>query len=374
LGLNHGEWVYVPNPTEIEEFGVYRISYRHRGNPRPVEFGAMPLFHRDAKGSITFPQVCEGWYWSPEANAVNEIGKRFPGSVDISEGWVWRHDGTRPFAFLQEMFDERIRLGKKNAISMPYKLGPNSMYGKLAQRVGWDKEKNLPPRSHCLPLAGWITSRCRAALLHTMVQIPMKDLIAVETDGIYTTVPPERFNIEFGDDLGQWGIDEYDEMLYLQNGIYHRRTLEGNWLAPKSRGLDVASVSREVVDNYLRNCIPGDFPVLTVQMRERFVGLNAAFIGGNGIHVKEKLGLWVGGSRDIEPGGKGKRAHTPSVCAECNMGLNAYESPHRLAIRTRSLGELSTPHHLPWEGESTQVEMEKAREMDSIEGDLILNG
>src|SRR3546814_6712081 len=90
---------------------------------------------------------------------------------------------------MEEMFNKRMELGKKNFISMPYKLGPNSMYGKLAQRVGWktDKDGNAhPPMSHCLPLAGWITSKCRASLMKAIMQIPLDRLIAVETDGVYT--------------------------------------------------------------------------------------------------------------------------------------------------------------------------------------------
>lgn len=377
LGLDHGEWVHVQNPTVIEEFGVYRITYAHRGSPKPIEFAPMPLFYRDYKGSMSFPQYVNGWYWSPEARAVHNIQQVMPGAVTIHEGWVWRNDGTKPFQFLSEMFEERQRIGKKNALSMPYKLGPNSMYGKLAQRVGWDEKHRLPPRSHCLPLAGWITSSCRAALYNVMLQIPRHQLIAVETDGIYTTKDPSTLKINTGDGLGQWDVEEFDEMLYLQNGVYHKR--QGNdWQAPKARGLDIASVSREVVSEYFRSCNPGDFPTLTVQMRERFIGLNAAYVRAQakrnsalGIGVQEFLGRWEAGEREMQPGGKGKRAHLPKVCTECNMGMSAWDTAHPLAIRSRSVGEMSTPHHLPWEDEPVPEDMEMFRELDLVEEDMI---
>lgn len=370
LGIDHGRWVYVQDPEDISEFGVYRITYAHRGNPRAIEFDAMPLFHRDPKGSISFPQFVNGWYWSPEAAIANTLGRLYPGSVRIHEGWVWEHDGNRPFKFLEEMFQTRIALGKKNVVSMPYKLGPNSMYGKLAQRVGWDRENLRPPRSHCLPLAGWITSRCRASLYNAMIQIPPHKLIAVETDGIYTTMRPDEISLEFGEGLGQWGIDCYDEMLYLQSGVYHRR--EGDtWLPPKARGLDIASVSQSKVETYFRNCSPGEFEPLRVDMRERFIGLNAAFVMGKGIHVKDHLGKWQAGTRDMEPGGKGKRTHLTRACAECNQGMTAWDSPHRLAIRTRSVGDMSTPHNLPWENVPVPEEMSKYRELDIVEQDMI---
>lgn len=371
LGMGHGEWVHVQNPMVVEEFGVYRISYNHMGKARPIEFSAMPLFHRDRLGSISFPQISNGWYWSPEADIAQEIGRRYPGSVVLHEGWVWRHDGTRPWGFLQEMFDKRIELGKKNVISMPYKLGPNSMYGKLAQRVGWDQKNLLPPKSHCLPLAGWITSTCRARLYKMMLQIPMHKLIAVETDGIYTTADPDSLHADYGSGLGQWGVDRYSEMLYLQNGVYHRR-IEDDWLPPKARGLDIASVSQPVVEQYLRNCEPGDFSPLVVSMRERFVGLSAAYVRGKGVDVKSHLGLWEAGEREMEPGGKGKRAHISKVCAECNLGISAWDHSHRLAIQTRSIGDMSTAHSLPWESGKVPEEMQRFRDMDEEAADMIL--
>lgn len=371
LGLDHGEWVYVQSPTVIEEFGVYRITYAHGGKANFVEFNAMPLFHRDAKGSISFPQYVNGWYWSPEAANVAALAQRYPGSAVIHEGWVWRHDNTRPFGFLQDMFDKRIELGKKNIVSMPYKLGPNSMYGKLAQRVGWDKEHRRPPRSHCLPLAGWITSHCRAQLFRVMLQMPMHKLIAVETDGIYTTATPDELRLNYGDGLGEWGVDQYDEMLYLQSGVYNMRQ-KGEWKPAKARGLDVASVAKPVVERYFRDCVPGNFPPLTVTTRERFIGLNAAFVRGKETGVHQYLGKWETGTREMLPGGSGKRGHIPALCTACKRGNSAWEEPHPLAIRTRSYGEMSAPHHLPWEDAPVPKEVAMFREMDLVAGDLIV--
>lgn len=385
LGLDHGEWVYVSRPSTIEEFGVYRITYRHGGKPRAIERLPMPLFHRDRQGSISFPQTVQGWYWSPEARAAKFIGNKFPGSVEIHEGWVWRHDGTRPFKFLEEMFQERLRLGKHNVVSMPYKLGPNSMYGKLAQRVGWDEKNKLPPRSHCLPLAGWITSSCRASLFRVMAQMPVHRVIAVETDGIYTTMNPDDLSIRIGEALGEFGVDEYREMLYLQNGIYHQNK-DGEWEKPKARGLDIASVSRDIMTEYFQRCGVGteprsktDFPLLKVKTRERFIGLNAAYArvftpNGDqrlGRSIKDHLGKWEEGKREIIPGGKGKRMHFPDACPECISGFSPWDQAHSLVIRSRSMGEMSTPHSLPWENDKTPDEMQWARELDIEAEDMI---
>lgn len=364
LGVDHGFWRWEQNPTEISYFGVYKIRFRSP-EKNPFERRAMPLFHRDSKGSISYPPVVTGWYWSPEAASV--ISR--PG-VEVLEGWVWENDGNRPFLFLEEMFHERMRIGKKNVLSMPYKLGPNSMYGKFAQRVG--HRNGEPPRSHCLPLAGWVTSYTRAMLYKVIRQIPPSRLIAVETDGIYTTHNPEKLNgIDMGSGLGQWDRSDYDEMLYLQSGVYHRRVRD-EWLSAKSRGLDVTSVALPVVRDYLQRCEPGHFPPLTVTMRDRFVGLTAAAMSS--APLKTRHCRWEGGTRDLLPGGKGKRAHVPAACPACFRGETAYDVPHTLVVRSRSDGTLSYPHLLPWETDEQYEDTEQVQALDAISEDLISHG
>jgi hypothetical protein len=167
-------------------------------------------------------------------------------------------------------------------------------------------------------------------------------------------------------------------MLYLQNGIYHRR--EGRiWLPPKSRGLDIASVSQPVVEQYLRELSPGDFPPLTVDMRERFVGLSAAMVGYKGQfsvgRVKERHCRWERGKRDVEPGGSGKRMHVPRLCPACNAGATAWDAPHPLVIRSRAgiaAPLMSAPHHLPWENLPVPEVTDKARKSAEIERDMLV--
>jgi hypothetical protein len=390
LGLNHGEWVHVEKPQKVEEFGVYRISFR--GSSSVFEYRAMPLFHRDKQGGISFPGNTDGWYWSPEASVVASLGKRY-GGVVIHEGWVWENDNTRPFRFLEEMYNRRMQLGKDNIISMPYKLGPNSMYGKLAQQVGYHEGKygkpSTAPDSHCLALAGWITSKCRAELYKVMVQIPPEQLIAVETDGIFTTADLASIkHISYGSAFGQWDVSEYQEMLYLRNGIYHRRSKkcvqsgcttkrcrkdDHRWSKPKSRGLDISSVPRSEVQSYLQRCGPGDFPVLEVPLKERFVGLGAALAGGPDT-MKERHAVWVRGKRDVLPGGNGKRTHVPKQCPSCIAGLTAWDAPHPLVIHSNAginSPLMSTQHTLEWETKNRLSGIVNARRIEAIEGDYL---
>jgi hypothetical protein len=363
LGEDHGFWQHVENPTEVSYFGVYRIRFKIPG-ARAFEERPMPLFHRDGRGNISFPNITEGWYWSPETAAV--IGRD---GVEVVEGWEWINDGNRPFLFLQEMFNRRLEIGKRNVMSMPFKLGPNSMYGKFAQRVGWNEKTNSPPKSHCLPLAGWVTSYCRAMLYNVIRQVPLDKIIAVETDGIFTTHDVSRLRgVTFGSGLGEWDADISDEMLYLQSGIYHRRK-GTDWLAPKARGLDQQAVSLQVIADYLRACKPGDFPPLSVSMRERFIGLTAAHAGKAPVKVRHCR--WESGVRELEPGGKGKRVHIPAACPACAQRLSAWDAPHTLCVRSQSFGQMSAPHFIPWDRDEPYPDQENAELLDAISEDML---
>jgi hypothetical protein len=200
-------------------------------------------------------------------------------------------------------------------------------------------------------------------------QVPRDRLIAVETDGIFMQWDPDRLSgVTIGKGLGEWDASVYDEMLYLQSGIYHRRK-DDDWRAPKTRGLDIASVALPVVREYLRACQPGTFPALTVTMRPRFVGLVAAMAGTAPVKVRHCR--WEAGTRDLEPGGKGKRVHIPEVCDACRRGSTAAEEGHTLVVRSRSTGEMSTPHHLPWENGSQHPDSDTAETLDDISEDML---
>jgi hypothetical protein len=206
-------------------------------------------------------------------------------------------------------------------------------------------------------------------LFNVLRHIPTDQLIAVETDGIYTTFDVNKLTgVTFGNGLGEWEQTIYDEMLYVQNGLYHRLS-DGNWLAAKSRGLDQSSVPMPVIAEYLHNCKPGDFPSLSVALRPRFIGLNAASAGKAPIKVRHCR--WESGIRELEPGGKGKRIHLPHCCQACAEGYNAYDKPHTLIVRSRSFGQMSAPHYLPWENGEPYSESEEAAEYDLISEDMI---
>jgi len=365
LAENAGEWVHVVNPSTVSRFGVYRISY-HAMDSRPFEFRPMPLFWRDNLGLISFPNRLHGWYMSPEAHMVNGM----PG-VEIHEGWEWRVKDTAlqfPWEFLRDMYSTRQRLGKQNLLSLPFKLGPNSLYGKYAQTVGWDKQKRLPPKSHALPVAAWITSFTRAKLWSVIRQIPER-VIAVETDSVYFTGSLDDVEIQIGSELGQWSHDTYDEIVYIQSGMYHTRK-DGEWTGTKSRGMSAAEYPLESARDYLSSLMPGDaWQPLRLTTKPRFIGAGAAI--NSAAPFKVLHCSWQPQTRELTLGETGKRRHVPAACPTCQKGHNPWDAPHRLAIGTRSDGDMmSFPRRLPWEQEHT-AEVQEVRDQLEREAELI---
>jgi len=306
----------------------------------------MPLPWRDSKGLITFPASVHGWYASPEARML--LGT--PGA-EILEGWYWHSYGDieLPWKFLEEMYERRQRIGKKNLLSMPFKLGPNSIYGKLAQTVGWNKEKKLPPRSHALPIAAWVTSMCRAMLYSAMRRQPDK-IIAVETDSIITTAHPDTLGIKVGKELGEWDVTEYEEIMYLQSGMYHVK-VDGKWVGTKSRGIHAREFSAETAETYLRSLVAGEkWEPLKIETRPRFIGVGAAR-AMKGI-FKDFHCLWKKQIREVTIGTSGKRRHIPAFCQACREGNSPWNAPHSLVVLSRSDGDaISAPRRIPWEQE-----------------------
>jgi hypothetical protein len=366
--FERGKWVHIDRPgNDIKLFGIYRIKYTS-SRANPFQFEPQPLFYRDNRGLISYPDTVHGWYYSPEAAMVRGM----PG-VEIIEGWYWETESEeRPWAFLEEMYRKRMSLKSWNPLlAMPFKLGPNSLYGKYAQTVGWNKEKMLPPKSHALPVAGWVTSYCRAMLYAAIRQDPAS-VIAVETDAVYSTRNPEELNLTIGDGLGEWDYKTYEEMIYFQSGMYHIKE-NGRWKGVKSRGMNRGEFPIEKAEEYLGSLVPGEpWGKLALETRPRFIGAGAALASKE--PLKEIMGSWRVQTRHIGLGDTGKRVHSPLACAACSAGIPPDVGPHRLFVHSRSDGEvLSTPRYLPWEKGEQLEAVSEIKAMEVIESDLVWN-
>lgn len=341
--LTEGTWNHVSNvsPDQIVEFGVYHV--RMKGSP--IALKAAPLFHRDSAGNMSFPWVTEGWYWSPEVATLRGV----PG-VEIIEGWEYTGWESRPFAFVRDVYAQRRDM-KRDGIGSEkaLKLLLNSLYGKMAQRVGWQRTGG-PPTWHQLEWAGWVTSATRAKLFSVMRRIPSSQLIAVETDGIYTTCSPESLGIEHSVELGGWEVSPFQEIRYVQSGMYAKGA-KGEW-ETKYRGLDAKSINAWTIRKHLQRLEPNmtEWPMLSGPTT-RFVGYRQALwrqemnMGPMKVHMCS----WETKTKDLSAGSAGKRVHTPKLCPACTQGFNAWEMPHSTIIRSNSIFDSrSHMHDIPW--------------------------
>src|SRR5258706_13233217 len=362
--LAEGTWRHVsnPDPNRHARFGVYHVI-QNRSKLFAREPGV--LFHRDRHHNISFPWELEGWYWSPETGMAARRGGT------VVEGWEYVGNKSRPFAWIQEMYATR-QDWKARGISaqVALKLCMNSCYGKLAQRVGWSLENQRIPPFHQLEWAGWVTSYVRTMLYVLMSRIPFDKLIAVETDGIFTTCSPQELGVTESKELGGWEIKEYDEMLYVQSGLAWMHDHSG-W-HDKRRGLDPCrkghdpnecdcsgTFSLNACRTYLRGLHAkpnGDNPWVPYRGETtRFVGMGQALASKKSL--AERHCVWETVPREVAAGSAGKRVHVWGSCDACGQGASAYDMAHDLVIRSTSSGQpWSTPHSIPWEGHDAQAD------------------
>lgn len=354
---------------------VYYVKFRNTDKEGMSFFKhkPMPLPWRDHKGGVSYTPRVEGWYWSPEVSAIlnsrrwnNETNKLYIVKayrwVPVEEEYPWRD-------VIEPMFQTRLELKRAgNPAQMVFKLGPNSLYGKMAQRVGFiesdDESPAKPPRAHTLCIAGFLTSWCRANILRMIDCLDDDQLIAVETDGIYSTAPPEQIterwpDVVFGKQLGEWGVDEYEDVVYLQNGVY--LTYNGSEWTAKTRGYISTALPFDRVGPYLDTCEPKQkWAPLTVDNGTQFMKLGLAIMRatekGNLIssHAANLHCRWFPDEKVVQPSGAlaSKRAHSPRHCPACEQGLTLGEGLHRLFIHQRLApggGFVSRPYRLPWE-------------------------
>ena len=208
----------------------------------------------------------------------------------------------------------------------------NSLYGKLAQRVGWKEETGEPPTWHQLEYAGFATAYCRAMLLSAIMQNPMS-IVAVETDGLISTEP---LRLRESTELGDWEAEEYDDVIYVQSGVYwiHGRDKDGQlkWLKARTRGFGAKDMGvTQAIEH--------------VGTLEPLIGKTHRFAGFNGYLFREQWLKWIDGESVAVWGGSGKRAHMAKLCGRC-CGRDDIQL-HDLVI-VKPWGGQSHPHFLPW--------------------------
>jgi len=335
--LSQGNWRRVENPTRLVRFGVYRVKSAHLIDRMGSRVLA-PLFHRDRQHRISYHWFSDGWYWTPEAELVIDD----PNFI-ISEGWEWiPNNEERPFKWVRDMYRRR-QIWKKQGNQAQYvlKIAMNSLYGKMAQRVGWDKKNWLPPKWHQLEWAGWVTSWTRARIYRICKALGLDTIVSIETDGVYTTRDPSEIGIVASEEMGGWSVTEYRQALYVQSGLAWLEKTDGSWEI-KFRGLDPDSLTWSLLR--LASTEGWDSPLEGTTTR--FVGAGAALMSKE---FNNKWRQWTVTPKLVAVGGDGKRTHHKDSCRACHDHKSPMDMPHDLIITPRITG-MSEPHPLPWLG------------------------
>jgi DNA polymerase type B, organellar and viral len=228
--LEHGRWERVTKERAITGRGVVHALVH--GHIRGTTGAWAPLPVRIKKGHIVFPRSgASGWWWRDEWQAAR---KGWNG-LEFDHAYVLKQEcNCKPFAFVPELFYHRLAVGKETGEGKVIKLTLNSLYGKLAQKIGAAQYASRT-------WAGMITSGTRAQVLDMMQRHKRLDsVLMIATDGLFST---EALETEQQIVLGGWEHKVYDRITLVRPGIY--------WLGNdkiRARGLGRDSLGQAKVD------------------------------------------------------------------------------------------------------------------------------
>jgi hypothetical protein len=285
--LLHGQWRQFWGKPPSRSLHVAYVAFRH---PRTAPICGLPIRQKD--GRLFWPRQGQGVYWSMELRSARKLGA----AIRYTMGWAYeRRCECHVFDWVDDLFRQRRALGKDKR-GYPLKLGLNSLYGKLAQRVGTPKWGNFI-------WAGLITAHTRAVLNAAASQSP-SDVIMFATDAIFSKV---RLDLPYGDGLGQWEAKAHERLFIVQPGIYFGAS------RPKTRGVP-SSLFAEHIPTFERDWrawatlfkdMTGP-PVVAIPVK-LFTGLRLAHARGK----PETAGKWTNDDREYSFDWSRKRGRDP---------------------------------------------------------------
>ncbi len=347
--LARGVWQRHEGDPGDRPFAVYRVTVTTGELVAPN-----PLFFRTRKGSICYPPVVTGWYWSPEIAATRKYLEKYGGEMVIHEAWefVRDPDAPLPFDFVGSMYAKRqVAKRNKEGVQIAYKLTLNSLYGKLAQQVGWVaaegvKAAKLPPY-HQLEWAGFITSYARSLILQA-ITLDRDSIIATETDAVFSTRP---LDLPVNDGLGAWKESKFNSLTYVQSGLYFADSEEEGPIV-KCRGVDKGSITRQMVDDILDDPMAAhtlDAPLT------RFMGAGTSLVRGLSHWTR-----WETETKTMKLYPTGKRVH--DWCPECTDGSIGRKWHYTLVPHP---GGVSAEYPVAWiNPDPLMTELEEARVLE----------
>lgn len=281
----YGNWLPLEKViSKLEKLPSYWLAHiRWENGPL---YGPNPFSWRNRLGTVSRPMFGQGWQWYGEILSAYKLFPNMKVYIDQIHYFIPDENCVKPFAFIDDMYKYRRLLKEQgNGLQMVYKLAMNSIYGKLAQSLGYNEERDIKPPYHCILYAGIITSETRRKILEAVMQKPHA-IISIATDGIYSLEP---LDLDIGTNLGQWEFTLHDDMTLVQPGFYWYSTngKEKNYY----RGFNKDCIKRgEVISAYLTGV--KSLPVGTT----RFVTLGAAV----GLNNFETWHTWRKKDRNLD--------------------------------------------------------------------------
>lgn len=277
--LLHGQW----HRTDVEAVSRPLVSLVHvRYVHKPGRhICALPV--RDKNGRIYFPHKGQGVYWwfevTSDPGAIN---------VEVLESWSYTSNcDCTPFHWIDALYHERMRVGKKTGKGAILKLVLASTYGKLCQSIGEAPYSN--------PVwASLITAYVRTQLYKAAVsENDGRDVVMLATDGLFTR--RARDGLRVSGEIGEWESDIHGNMFVIQSGLYFLPDKK-----PKTRGIPRANIEKQrvaIIESWKhflptlrkswhpRNLAPASCPVFVSQ----FISLSQGYAWGN----MKRAGVWL---------------------------------------------------------------------------------
>jgi hypothetical protein len=283
--LEHGRWERVASERALTRKGVaHALIYGHIRNA-PGAWAPLPV--RLENGSIVFPTSgASGWWWRDEWLTARRGWK----GLEFDHAYVLRCQcDCKPFAFMPEIFEKRLAIGKETGAGKILKLGMNSVYGKLAQTIGGAQYASRA-------WAGMITSGTRAQVLDLMLRHKRLDnVLMIATDGLFSTEQHDADKVTdlsgkvYGNAvLGGWEREDHGSMTIIKAGMY--------WLGDsKLRARGIGRDSLNAAKAILGGALVGGSEEVELAGRVVFGGAKSCVLASsNGVDVwrRDQYGQW----------------------------------------------------------------------------------
>jgi len=293
--LTHGTWHHAQAPTS-RDIAKARLSLVRWTIPpsfvtKLAAFGPFPV--RSSVGTIAFPLGgMGGWVWGEEFIA----GQKLQPATRAKEAWLYECScDCHPFREVPNYYRERVRLGKDSK-GIVLKLGPNAIYGSLAQSRGLS-----PPFQNWI-WASVITSNTRAMLLdaiHLTGEFSW-NILMLATDGIFSRYPltlpkpKDTGTYDLPKPLGGWESETFESGIFAARpGVYFPLNPSESQLK-KVRGRGIGKKALYDRCNIVVRAFEARAKSCKLIGLQRFIGAKSAIHkSGRGYSRSRDYGEWV---------------------------------------------------------------------------------